>query len=46
MSVAGDSVTADVTTGAILDEITGRNVGSASFSLLVREVIRIEGFVP
>src|SRR5882672_847027 len=46
MSVAGDSVTADVTTGAILDEITGRNVRSASFSRVVREVMRVEGFVP
>ena len=40
MITAGDSVTADVTTGAILDETTGRNIESAAFSRVVREIIR------
>src|SRR3989440_1244989 len=46
MIAAGDSVTVDVTTGAILDETTGRNFGSVSFSPLVREVVRAREFVP
>jgi hypothetical protein len=46
MIAAGDSVTVDVTTGAILDETTGRNVGSAPVSPVVRQVIRAGGFVP
>jgi len=46
MIAAGDSVTVDVTMGAILDETTGRNFGSVSFSPLVREVVRAREFVP
>jgi len=46
MIAAGDSVTVDVTTGAILDETTGRNVGSAPVSPVVRQVIRAGGLVP
>ncbi len=45
MSAAGDSVTVDVTTGAILDETTGRNVRSARFSPVVRQVIRARKLV-
>ena len=45
MIAAGDSVTVDVTSGAILDETTGRNVGSAPVSPVVRHVIRAGGFV-
>ena len=41
-----DSVTVDVTTGAILDETTGRNFGSAPFSPVVRQVIRAAELVP
>jgi 3-isopropylmalate/(R)-2-methylmalate dehydratase small subunit len=46
MIAAGDSVTVDVTTGAILDETTGRNFQSARVSPVVRQVIRAGGFVP
>ena len=46
MSVAGDSVTVDVTTGAILDETTGRNFRPAPVSPVVRQVIRAGGLVP
>ena len=46
MIAAGDSVTVDVTTGAILDETTGRNFGSAPFSPVVRQVIRAVELVP
>jgi 3-isopropylmalate/(R)-2-methylmalate dehydratase small subunit len=46
MIAAGDSVTVDVTTGAILDETTGRNFGSAPFSPVVRQVIRAAELVP
>src|SRR5205814_1812692 len=45
MIAAGDSVTVDVTTGAILDETTGRNIGSTPVSPVVRQVIRAVGLV-
>jgi len=45
MIAAGDSVTVDVTTGAILDETTGSNIGSTPVSPVVRQVIRAVGFV-
>jgi hypothetical protein len=46
MSAAGDSVTVDVTTGAILDETTGRKFRLAPFSPVVRQVIGNRKLVP
>ena len=42
----GDRVTVDVTTGAILDETSGRSFRSAPFSPVLQEIIRAGGFVP